>query len=259
ELNGRTEVEVSLLVPKQTPVPGPGAEPASPAAKRDVIELMLVIDVTGSMDDELVYIQKELENVLDRVVKGNPNTQVKLALLFYRDHGDQEVFRYVDFTDVTDQTAFVELKQILLSERADGGGDLPEAVDEALEMAVGKDWSDNTTKLIFHIMDAPAHDEAGARNRFKTAVQTAAKKGIRICPVMASGADRIAEFLCRSEAVMTGGTFVFLTDDSGIGYGHLDPQLPDAVHEHLNHLMVRLILGYHTGTFADPIPWNEEE
>lgn len=222
----------------------------------DVIELMYVVDVTGSMGDELRYLRDELGNVIQEVVRANPESRVKLALLFYRDEGDEEEFRYVEFKDVTNSADYAGHLEILTKQEAAGGGDYPEALDEALETAISKNWSVGSTKLLFHVFDAPAHDSDDHRATLKHAIQAAAEKGVRICPILASGADRITEYTARSEAILTGGTFVFLTDDSGIGESHLDPELPDAVHEYLNLLMIRLINGYHTGKFAEPVPWN---
>jgi hypothetical protein len=62
----------------------------------------------------------------------------------------------------------------------------------------------------------------------------------------------------REAAVMTAGTFIFVTDDSGIGGAHHDPDIPNATVEALNSLLVRVINGYYTGTFADPVDWRQE-
>ena len=86
----------------------------------------------------------------------------------------------------------------------------------------------------------------------------AAEKGIRVCPVLCSGADYLTEYVMRQAAIYTGGTFVFVTDDSGIGNSHHDPNLPNVTVEALNSLMVRLINGYHSGEFAEPIDWRQE-
>ena len=140
-----------------------------------------------------------------------------------------------------------------------GGGDIPEAVDEALLLATEKSWSDAaTTKIIFHVLDAPPHGTETNKDRFKSATLLAAEKGIRICPVICSGADTLTEYLMRQVAIYTGGTFVFVTDDSGIGNAHHDPQLPNVTVEALNSLIVRLVKGYHTGTFEPPVYWREE-
>ncbi len=230
-----------------------------PAPKLDVIELMFVVDVTGSMGDELNYLKNEIADVVNRVATSNEAAQINLALLFYRDHGDSEVFKYFDFVDVTNAEGLNKQQEALNTQLADGGGDWPEAVDEALELAVNKQWSTGvSTKIIFHVLDAPPHNGNSNQVKYHEAVMMAAEKGIRLCPVLCSGADYLTEYLTRQAAIYTGGTFVFVTDDSGIGNAHHDPNIPNAVVEALNSLMVRLINGYHTGTFAPPVYWKEE-
>ena len=226
--------------------------------KADVIELMFVVDVTGSMGDEIRYLQAELRDVIAQVAAANANATVNLAFLFYRDTDDSVPFTYVDFKDVTNEKNLNAHQKILAKQSADGGGDYPEAVDEALAMAISKQWSANATKLIFLVLDAPAHDGQENKTRFAKAVSDAAEKGIRICPVLASGADLLCEYTTRSAALLTGGTFVFITDDSGIGGEHYDPDLPNLTVEYLNACLVRLINGYHTGTFADPVSWRDQ-
>lgn len=231
---------------------------ASANEKEDVIDLMFVIDVTGSMGDEIRYLQAELEDVINRVSAANANATVRLSLLFYRDHEDSVPLRYVDFRDVTDPANLTAQLAELAKERADGGGDYEEAVDEALLTAVGKGWSEKSTKLLFLVLDAPAHSGQEYESRYARAVREAAQKGIRICPILASGADEVCEYTTRSAAVLSGGTFLFITNHSGIGGDHYDPDLPNVTIEHLNDCLVRLINGYHTGTFADPVAWDAQ-
>ena len=54
-------------------------------------------------------------------------------------------------------------------------------------------------------------------------------------------------------AMMTNGTYVFLTDDSGIGESHLTHAIPDYDVEKLNELLIRLISGYATGSSCDQV------
>ena len=227
--------------------------------KKNVIELMFVIDVTGSMGDELSFLQNEIADVVHRIAGANENVTINLALLFYRDHSDDVVFDYCDFVNVSEKKGLDQVIKDLQKRSASGGGDFPEAVDEALEMAVNKQWSTAaTTKIIFQVLDAPPHETASNTQTMHAAVMTAAQKGIRICPIICSGADTLTEYVMREAAIQTGGTFVFVTDDSGIGNAHHDPQLPDVTVEALNSLMVRLINGYHSGTFAQPVDWRQE-
>lgn len=225
--------------------------------KQNLIQLMFVVDATGSMGDEMRYLVSELGDVLKRIVDKN-GVRIELGFLFYRDDCDgQDKFFQVDFTDVTDEKSYLEMQNTLKRQTAKGGGDYPEALDEALLKAVNYKWAANATKIIFNVLDAPCHETDTDIKNYSSAVNAAAAKGIRICPIMASGADLLTEYLTRQAAILTGGTFVFITDDSGIGNSHYDPQLPNVVIERLNDLMVRLVNGYYTGTFADPVYWRD--
>lgn len=234
-------------------------ELSSTDKKLDVIELMFVVDVTGSMGDEISFLKAEIADVINRISSDNSNAKINLALLFYRDNGDRVPFDYYDFTDVTNALGLLAQQTALNLQSASGGGDYPEAVDEALEMAVNKQWSTgSTTKMIFHVLDAPTHDGEEYNKRLVNATKTAAEKGIRICPIICSGAAEKTEYIMREAAIYTGGTFIFVTDDSGIGDSHHDPELPNVTVELLNSLMVRLVNGYHTGDFAEPIFWKQD-
>ena len=211
--------------------------------KKDIIELMFVVDTTGSMGDEINYLKAEIDYVISEVQDLYPNTVIKLSLLFYRDHNDAYLTRYFDFT-----TDIGAQKKNLAKQSAAGGGDFPEAVDIALDEAVSKKWSsDNTTKLIFHVLDAPPHDKQEDMTRYFNAIKTASAKGIRMIPVASSGIDKWTEYLLRNEAMMTGGTYVYLTNHSGIGNDHIDATVGEVEVEYLNLLLIRLIGDYHTG------------
>lgn len=232
---------------------------ASSSSALNVIEIMLVVDVTGSMGDEIDFLKAELADVINRIAENNSNTIIKLALLFYRDTDDRVPFDYYDFTDVTTSSGLATQQAALNKQSASGGGDYPEAVDEALTLAVGKQWSTGaTTKIIFHVLDAPAHTGDKYAAKLVSATKTAAEKGIRICPIICSGAAESTEYTMREAAIYTGGTFIFVTDDSGIGGSHHDPGLPNVTVELLNSLMVRLVNGYHSGIFAEPIYWKQD-
>ncbi len=227
--------------------------------KKDVIELMFVIDATGSMGDEMSYLRNEVADVINRVAETYSTAKINLGLLFYRDTGDKEMYRWYDFEDVTTADGLIKQQAALAAQAASGGGDYPEAVDEALALAMEKQWSEGaTTKILFHVLDAPPHSQDMHQKKLNAAVLAAAKKGVRVCPILCSGADILTEYVMRQAAVYTGGTFIFVTDDSGIGNSHHDPQLPNVTVEALNSLMVRLINGYHSGEFADPVHWRDE-
>ena len=202
---------------------------------------MFVIDTTGSMMDELNYLQVELDDVIRQVAEAHPNTQIRLSVNFYRDDGDDYVVLPFDFTD--DISAGLKS---LAAQFADGGGDYPEALDLALENALHEhDWSDNAVKLCYLVLDAPAHsDQSAVVNRLNALLPEFAAEGIRIIPVASSGVDTETEFFLRNAATLTGGTYTFLTDDSGIGGGHLEPTIGDYEVRPLNELLVEITNRY---------------
>ena len=94
------------------------------------------------------------------------------------------------------------------------------------------------------ILDAPPHKESSNISKVQLAIAKAAEKGIKIIPVSASGIDKETEFLLRFMALSTNGTYVFITNDSGIGNTHLEATVGPYQVEYLNNLMVRLINKY---------------
>lgn len=213
--------------------------------KNDVIELMFVIDTTGSMGDEINYLKVEIDDVISEIQEKNPNTIIKLALLFYRDKGDEYVTRYFDFTqDIQKQ------KNNLSKQNANGGGDFEEAVYKALGEAVDKQWSSSSeTRVLVHVADAPSHDNEV--KEWNKNVLKLTKKGIKVISVASSGIDKKTEYFFRSQAMITGGCYVYLTDDSGVGGTHIEATTEvKPVVEYLNKLLIRLINGYHTGNYG---------
>ena len=209
----------------------------------EALDLMLMVDTTGSMSDELKYLQKELENVIERIADAGKTLSINVSVNFYRDEEDDYVVRDFEFTS--------DIKQALKdlgAQETDGGGDYPEAVHKALDNAIKEhQWRNNAVKLMFFVMDAPPHSEAeiqGINKQMTETVQLAAEKGIRIIPLASSGVNTETQFLLRSWALMTGGTYTFLTNHSGIGNDHLEPTIGDYEVEKLNECMIRIICEY---------------
>lgn len=203
----------------------------------DVVDIALVIDLTSSMGDELQYLQSEWSDVMERIQKDHKDLSLRLSCMGYRDQGDEFVVRQSNFS-----TNFKQQIKFLQEQTAAGGGDVPEAVDEALEVAVDSlSWSSNArTKLLFLVLDAAPHNELKNQQRWQRAVQIAARKGIRIVPLACSGIKKDFEYLMRSVALATGGTYTFLTNHSGIGNPHIEPTTDKYEVEYLNDMLVRL-------------------
>ncbi|MBF2052699.1 MAG: VWA domain-containing protein [Candidatus Sericytochromatia bacterium] len=244
--SGQAQATQDLSWPLQSNEPI-GLSLESEVAPAVYADLMLMIDTTGSMGDELEYLKSELANVASRVAAQTPqDLTLRLSANFYRDTTDEYVVRSFPFsTDVN------SVQSQLAQQSANGGGDFPEAVDSALADAVDNhQWSPTArARLLFLVLDAPPHQDAENLQRLRTSLERAAAKGIRIIPVASSGIDKDTEFLLRMLAISSGGQYVFLTDDSGIGNSHIKPTIGQYSVEKLNDLMVRLASAYINGDF----------
>lgn len=212
------------------------------ASQRNEFDLMFVVDATGSMGDEMSYIKAELESVIDRNREASgDDLRLRLSCNFYRDVNDEYLVRAFPFNEST-----FEMIGHMREQSADGGGDTPEAVEDALEDAIEKhDWSPNArARLLFLVLDAPPHHTPERCAKIRTLTARAAEKGIRIIPIASSGIDKETEFLLRLLDIYTGGTYLFLTDDSGIGESHLKPTVGRYTVEFLNDLMVKVMARY---------------
>jgi hypothetical protein len=116
-------------------------------------------------------------------------------------------------------------------------------VDAALQVALDSlNWSETAAaRILFLVLDAPPHHTDQHVDRMRRLTRQAAKMGVRIIPVVCSGMNKSGEYLLRSMALATNGTYTFLTDHSGIGGKHLEPTTDLYEVELLNNLLVRLI------------------
>jgi hypothetical protein len=204
-------------------------------------DILFVVDATGSMGDEIEYLKSELLDVLGRAREGNSAIDLRAGAVFYRDEGDDFVTKVSAFS-----SSLFETVQFIGAQHADGGGDYEEAVHTALNTAVTQlSWSEHArARLLFLVLDAPAHHTEAIVKDLNDIIKQAAEKGIKIIPVSASGVNKDTEFLFRFFAVGTNGTYVFITNNSGIGGDHIEATVGDYEVELLNDLMVRVINQY---------------
>ena len=183
------------------------------------LDVALVLDVTGSMSDELSYLTLEFDQIVARLSEDHSNVDMRFAVVVYRDEGDDFVTRTLDFTG-----DLGEVRSWLQEQEANGGGDFPEAMDAALSEAAQLEWSgdSNTARVLILNADAPPHN--GDIARTLDISRDLAQDGVRLYSLAASGVDRNAEFIMRAMAATTGGQHLFLTADSGIGGEKLEPR-----------------------------------
>lgn len=171
------------------------------------LDLVFLVDATGSMADEIQKLRSSMQAMADQIAQLPSRPQTCFALVSYRDRGDAFFVRAHDFSNRLD--AF---QQVLSGLQAGGGGDYPEAVNEALHTAVHRlSWrGDGATRLVVLLGDAPPHRQTRSP-AYDNDMQGALARGIKLFTVGASGLDRFGEAVWRQLAQYTGGRFVFLT------------------------------------------------
>lgn len=207
----------------------------------NTVDIAFVVDATGSMGDELMYLQAEMNDVIYKAKQISDKLDFHFANVFYRDMGDEYVTRTMNFSRVLSESV-----DFINAQSAGGGGDYEEAVEVALDTAIHSlAWSETArTRLLFLIMDAPPHNNSYNRTKMEQLMRDAANKGIRIVPVGASGINKATEYLLRTLAIGTNGTYTFLTNHSGIGNAHIEPSTDEYKVETFNDLMVRILKSY---------------
>jgi hypothetical protein len=206
------------------------------------LDVLFLVDATGSMADEIAKIQSTIFDVSARIDALPENPNVRYGLVTYRDRGDSFVTRSYEFTpDVRDYA------QNLNTVFADGGGDYPESLNEGLHDALHSvEWrGQDTVQLIFLIADAPPHLDYAQDYDYAVEMENAARRGIKIFPIASSGLDDQGEYIFRQIAQYTQGRFIFLTYEGPTNSGapgevtthHVD----DYSVENLDDLLVGLV------------------
>jgi Mg-chelatase subunit ChlD len=209
---------------------------------RPQLDIAFLVDATGSMGDEIDKLKRSMRAVADQIARLPSQPDVCYGLVAYRDRGDAFFVRGADFTN--DLGAF---QQQLAQLQAAAGGDMPEALNEALHTAVHRlSWrGDGTARMVLLVADAPPHLDYGAPYYDQDAIAALAK-GIKLFAVGASGLDPVGEYVFRQAAQYTGGRFVFLTyaraHDPSSGPGReTSHEVRNYSVETLDRLIVRLV------------------
>ncbi|MDR1242980.1 MAG: VWA domain-containing protein [Deltaproteobacteria bacterium] len=178
------------------------------------IEVAFVLDTTGSMHGLIDGARKKIWAIANNIVDLNPEAEIYIGLVGYRDLEDDYVTRSFKLT--TDiQSIYAEL----LKFEADGGGDTPESVNEALDVAVsGLGWSDKrelaANRIIFLVGDAPPHMDYKQDRHYPLVIKEAVGKGI-ILNTVQCGDMRSTTRVWKEMAKLGGGRYMAIPQDGG--------------------------------------------
>lgn len=148
-----------------------------PAAAPQV-EVCFVLDTTGSMANLIQGAKDKIWSIANELVSAKPTPNIKFGLVAYRDRKDKYVTKVTDLSDDIDA-----IYEHLMAFHADGGGDAPESVNQALHEAVTKmSWSKGRRilKLVFLVGDAPPHMDYADDIKYPKVCELAMEKSLII-------------------------------------------------------------------------------
>lgn len=171
------------------------------------LDILFVLDTTGSMGEEIGRLQEMIEIIHDNVSAVTPKPAVRFGLVLYRDRDDAYV------TKVTPFTADMDAFQVALDDiEADGGGDNPEDLQSALSDAIKKmDWNRDGVRLAFVVTDAEPHLDYGQSYTYASAARDAKAMGIKLYAVGTGGLPLQGEYVLRQISQFTAARYIFLT------------------------------------------------
>jgi von Willebrand factor type A domain len=156
------EAEALAARAAQQPEPQEVGAPAEPETKGEQkiriaiadLDLVFVMDTTGSMRRELADLQANLIGIIR--VLSRLSSSLRIGFVAFKDRSDAYLTRVYPLERMNEAHA-VELVNFVNGLRAEGGGDDPEPVDDALKAALAMPWRADAQGRIIVIGDAPAH------------------------------------------------------------------------------------------------------
>jgi len=152
----------------------PAAEPVA----KPKVEVCFVLDTTGSMGGLIQGAKDKIWSIANEMVSTKPTPEIKFGLIGYRDRGDDYITKVYPLSDDID-----DIYGKLMEFQAQGGGDTPESVNQALHEAVTKmDWnpSREVLKIVFLVGDAPPRMDFQDDVKYPEVCQMAMKKDLII-------------------------------------------------------------------------------
>ncbi len=178
------------------------------------VDLAIVIDCTSSMYREIAEAQGGVDDLM--LFMNDLVESMRVGIVAYRDRRDLFETKGWPFS-----TNINEVRKRLWSLSADGGGDTPEAVYDALRAAYTQlDWNPVNTRMLILIGDAPPHIGYGSKcermarlaydNECVTHVIQAAGRDVKHFPEIAKAGGGEAVLLENDDSLVaeiTGITF----------------------------------------------------
>src|SRR5919108_5276744 len=187
---------------------------ATDTANRPTLEMVFVLDTTGSMGGLIEGAKQRIWGIVNEVMQSSSRPAVRIGLVAYRDHGDEYVTKVLPLTNDLDK-----VYSTLMDYQAGGGGDTPEDVRAALADGVLRaGWSQASSRIaqiIFLVGDAPPHEDYKNEPDTATTAAEAMQKGMVINTIQCgniSGTKEVWEAIARRGH----GQYFSIAQDGGV-------------------------------------------
>ena len=189
------------------------ADETPPDERRPEIEVVFVLDTTGSMSGLIQAAKDKVWSIADTLATAKPAPVIRFGLVGYRDKGDEYVTRRFQLSDDLD-AAYVDL----FDYEAAGGGDAPEAVNRALNEAVEQmEWSrdGHVHRVIYLVGDCPPHANEAGEVDYRQTCRLAAEKDIVVNTIQC-GSHAATTPVWKEIAKLGGGAFAQIAQSGGL-------------------------------------------
>ncbi|MEJ2610870.1 MAG: VWA domain-containing protein [Candidatus Thiodiazotropha sp.] len=196
------------IQPPDTPFQAPQVKPI--VQQQPKIEVVFALDTTGSMGGLIQTAKEKIWSIATTMSQVQPAPEIKMGLVAYRDRGDQYITRRVDLTNDLDS-----VYATLMDFRAEGGGDGPESVNQALDEAVNKmSWSQqkDAYRAVFLVGDAPPHMDYQDDVKYPQTLAEAKNRGIVVNTIQA-GSDGATQLVWNKIAEAGFGQYAQVSED----------------------------------------------
>jgi Mg-chelatase subunit ChlD len=205
---------VSALVTSRAGLP-PNEPPVTDGAKGEkTLEMVFVLDTTGSMGGLIEGAKQRIWGIINEVMQTPAHPSVRVGLVAYRDHDDQYVTQVLPLTNDLDK-----VYTTLMEYRAEGGGDGPEDVRQALADGVARaGWSkpsQSNAQILFLVGDAPPHDDYLQEPDTLTTTAQAVRAGMIVNTIQCGAADDTRQ-VWQQIARRGEGQFFAIAQDGGV-------------------------------------------
>ena len=189
-------------------IPPPGKDPAAQSHR---VEVVFVLDTTSSMSGLIQAAKEKIWSIASTMASARQNPDIRMGLVAFRDRGDVYVTRRFDLSQDLDS-----MYSKLMDLRAEGGGDTPESVNQALHEAVhDMSWSrdDGVYRVVFLVGDAPPHMDYADEVQYPQILDMARQRGIVVNAIQ-SGEHPYTRPAWQQIAALGGGEY-FQVEQSG--------------------------------------------